>query len=133
MILSLDDIDGLRRIREHVLKVGELRNDVRVALGLPLPDVHLSKPSLKHINEKHPDVTDFDLLHIPLAIRNGLLLREETKAAKLLAFYKVPEEERYFIAAFKLAQRGTEMWLDSFYRAKKNQHERLRRKAKGLQ
>ncbi|WP_020085706.1 hypothetical protein [Hyphomicrobium zavarzinii] len=134
MILSLDDIDKLRRSRpRRLLKVGELPNAVREALGLSVPDVHLSTESLEHINKDHPDVNDFDLLHLPFAIKNGLLLRENKKPSILLAFYKVPEDERYYIAAFKLAEKGSEIWLSSFYRAKKNQHIKLRRKATVLQ
>lgn len=124
MSFTLADIDGLRKQHDPIT-VGELPDVVRVALGLPLCNVHLSRESLRHINMKHPDITDFDLLLAPLAISRGTILREIDRPHIILSFYFDPESGRAYQATMKLAERGLEIWLCSFYRKRKRDYKKL--------
>ena len=132
MSLTLSDIDYLRRKVHDPIIVGELPNIIRLVLRLKVPVVHLSNHSLKHINKKHPDITDFDLLVLPFAIKHGLILREIRKRNVLLACYQPPMTHRRFVAVMKLASNGHEIWLDSFHRTAPSQTARLMRKAERL-
>ncbi len=132
MALTLSDIHALREKFTDPIVVGELPDSIRVELGLRVPLVHLSAVSLKHINEKHPDVSDFDLLILPFAIQSGLILRETQKKHVLLACYQEPGSHRRFIAIMKVTARECEVWLDSFHRMKTRQTKRLLRRAEIL-
>ncbi|HUF55558.1 MAG TPA: hypothetical protein VMM55_03255 [Thermohalobaculum sp.] len=74
MSFTLENIEKIRRGFTH--QVGELSDEVIRAVGWRCPYVYLSADSLSHIAEEHPDVTDFDLLHIPLAIRIGMVVHD---------------------------------------------------------
>jgi hypothetical protein len=65
MSLTLSDIDAVRRKTHNPIEVGELPNLIRLALHLRVPLVQLSTESLAHINARHPDISDFDLLLLP--------------------------------------------------------------------
>jgi hypothetical protein len=132
MSLTLSDIDAVRRKTHDPIPVGELPNLIRLALHLRVPQVQLSHASLMHINEKHPDVTDFDLLLLPFAIRHGLILREIRKRNILLSCYQEPMSHRRFVAVMKIAAAECEVWLDSFYRTKPRQTKRLLQKCEKL-
>lgn len=121
MPLTLEDIDDLRKDRRNPIVVGEFPDEIRLMLGLPVALVHLSKHSLTHISSQHPDVNDFDLLLIPFAIKDGLLLRERRKPQIVLCVYQDPDSHRRFVAAIKRARNEPELWLDSFHRAKAKQ------------
>ena len=54
--------------------VGVLTDAVWKVLSWPCPWVYLGQAGIKHIRKKPPDVTDFDLLRMPLAIAAGLLM-----------------------------------------------------------
>jgi hypothetical protein len=77
----------------------------------------LGQSGLQHIAEKHPDITDFDLLWLPLAIQNGMIVQLEKSPRKILVLHKA-EPEKFYLSALKAAQGGTEIWVDSFYRIK---------------
>ena len=91
------------------------------------PWVYLGRSGLTHIAEQHPDVTDFDLLHLPMAIARGLIVRLEKSPRKILAAYKA-EHEKIYLCAMKAAQDSTEIWVDSFYRIKPGKFDNLSRK-----
>jgi hypothetical protein len=77
----------------------------------------LGQSGLQHIAQKHPDITDFDLLWLPLAIQNGMIVQLEKSPRKILVLHKA-EPQKFYLSALKAAQAGTEIWVDSFYRVK---------------
>jgi hypothetical protein len=102
-----EDIDGLRRGRQNPIVVGALPDKVWRMLDLPVAFVQLSQETLKHINEKHPEVTDFHLLHIPLAIAHGEVLREKAKSDMIITYYVESEQEKAYVAVMKLTSSQT--------------------------
>jgi hypothetical protein len=132
MSLTLSDIDDLRRKKHDPIVVGELPNIIRLALRLRVPLVHFSHQSLKHVEQRHPDVRDLDLLLIPFVIRHGLILRQRRKRNVIIACYQQPMSHRRFLAAMKISDRGSEVWLDSFYRTRPRETARLLRGAEVL-
>jgi hypothetical protein len=128
MSLTLSDIDAVRRKTHNPIEVGELPNLIRLALRLRVPLVQLSTESLAHINARHPDISDFDLLLLPFVIRHGMILRERKKTNIILAVYQEPMSHRRFVAAMKIADASCQVWLDSFYRIKPGQTRKLMRK-----
>lgn len=132
MSLTLSDLEDLRRKERDPIVVGELPNVIRLALGLRVPLVHLSNQSLKHIKARHPDITDFELLLIPFVVQKGLILQQQNRPKVILACYQQPASHRRFLAAMKVSDRGTEVWLDSFYRTRLRETARLLRKANVL-
>lgn len=132
MSLTLSDIDDLRRNRHDPIVVAELPNIMRLALRLRVPLVHLSNQSLRHIQARHPDITDLDLLLIPFVVRHGLILQMKNKRSIILACYQQPMSHRRYLAAMKVSSKGAEVWLDSFYRTRPRETARLMRKAEVL-
>lgn len=132
MGLTLEDIAALRSGASDPIPVGELPHLIRLALGVRAPHVHLSRQSLEHINARHPDVTDYDLLLLPFTIQHGLILRERRKSNILLASYQQPMSQRRFVAVMKVTARQCEVWLDSFHRTKPRQTRRLLEKCEVL-
>ena len=85
-----------------------------------------------HINKRHPDVSDFDLLIVPFAIRHGLILRERAKRNILLSCYQDPMSHKRYVAVMKVTSKQCEVWLDSFYRTAPRQTARLLKKTEKL-
>jgi hypothetical protein len=98
------------------------------ALRWRSPIVYLSRDSLKHIRDKHPDLSNLDLLMMSPAIENGLLIREANKPY-VLACYQHPEDEaRRFKVNIKAARGETDLWVHSFHRTHPRQTQALLRR-----
>lgn len=121
MIFTVEDIYRLRAGWSDPITVGELPIKVAKEMGLLVPLVYLSKASLAHINYKHPDVTDYDLILVPFVVKFGLILRETRKPNVYLATYSGPHCPRRVGLAMKVAQPDREVYLESFYRLNKRQ------------
>lgn len=132
MIFTLEDLAALRGGERDPIPVGELPFVVAELLKLRVPIVHLSGQSLRHINNRHADISDFDMLLLPLVVRQGLILRERKKRNVILAVYRDETTTRTYVAAMKYTQRACEVWLDSFYRLKPKEIGRVRRKTEVL-
>lgn len=101
MIFTLSDIYGLRNGQFSERQVGELPNDVLLKLGWKSPIVYLSGESLKHINDDHSDITDFDVLLLPQMIAGGLLIQENAKPHCLTVCHQ--GENKRICAVLKMA------------------------------
>lgn len=120
MSFTLEDLHGLRAGRFSERQVGELPNQDLSILGWRSPLVFLSRESLQHINDSHPDITDFDLLLLPDMIRSGLLIQEVAKPAYISACYQF--DTKRFCAVMKVATRSRfDIWLVSMRRMKPRQ------------
>lgn len=116
MWLTLERLAYLDAGGIDCIEVGQIPYSVRQALGWRSTIVYLSRDSLAHIRQRHPDLSDLDLLLISPAIETGLLIREAGKPY-LLACYQHPEDEKQrFKANIKAALGETDLWLHSFHR-----------------
>ena len=127
MGLTLQDIHDCRVGYRNPIVVGELPESIRRRLKLRIPTVHLSRESLAHINQKHPDITDLDLPHIPHVIECGTLMQERAKPNIILSHCKDEESHRHYVTVMKIVA-GYELWLSSFYRVRDRQIEIFRKR-----
>ena len=102
------------------INMGESPDAIRVLLALRVPQVHLSRASLEHIRVKHPDVTDFDLLLLTMAMEREMIMRERRKPNVLLGVYQEPASHPRFVAVMKIAA-AYEVRVTSFHRAHRRQ------------
>lgn len=119
MSFGLEDIERVRRGGIH--QVGELSDDIIRAVGWHSPHVYLSKDSLEHIAKEHDDVTDYDLLHIPLVLRAGLIVWERKDPRFLMASYFRGDVSRRYMCSIKGANNGYEIWVSTFHRMRPRQ------------
>ncbi len=125
MAFTLEHVQQVRN--GHPRQVGVLPDSVWKKLNWQCPWVYLGKSGLEHIAVRHPDVTDFDLLWLPLAIASGVFVQIEKSPRQVLVGY-MAERDRFYMSAIKEAQNSTEIWVDSFYRAKEKQILQIARK-----
>lgn len=82
--------------------------------------VHLSRQSLQHIAEKHPEVFPDDILLLPKTIRSGNLFVTPARARHLTACYPHPTVSKYWLmAGMKLAAANHELWVQTFHLAQR--------------
>jgi len=115
MAFTLEHVQQVRN--GHPRQVGELPASVWRALNWPCPWVYLGQTGLEHINRDHPDISDFDLLHLPSAIERGMLVHVAKDSRQVLVGYRAGSG-LIFQGALKSAQSGTEVWVSSLYRIK---------------
>ena len=120
MSFTLEDLRGLREGIFSERQVGELPYRDLAALGWRSPLVFLSRSSLAHINQSHPDISDFDLLLLPTLIKSGLLVQENAKPAYISACYQA--DGKRFCAVMKVSVRTRfDIWLVSMRRMRPRQ------------
>lgn len=129
MAFTLEHVQQVRN--GHPRQVGTLPDTVWKSLGWKCPWVYLGQSGLDHIAKRHPDVTDFDLLWLPLAIASGAIVTV-TKNPRLVLVGYHAEGNRFYMSALKEAQLTTEIWVSSFYRAKQEKVTRIERKGRLL-
>jgi hypothetical protein len=129
MAFTLEHVQKVRNGRPQ--QVGTLPDNVWRLLSWPCPWVYLGQSGLRHIAEKHPDITDFDLLWLPLAIEAGLIVQLDKSPRKILVVHKA-EPQKFYLSALKSAQGGTEIWVDSFYRIKEERFSSFAKKGRVL-
>lgn len=123
--MTLEDLIALQTGERDPIVVGQIPFEVASKLSLKNHNVYLSRGSLGHILVAHSDIALLDLLHLPLAVKRGLLVRENAKPNVIIVSYLDRESGRRFLAALKIAQEGTEIWLSSFYKSKIRQTKRV--------
>lgn len=128
MGLVLQDIFDCRTGYRNPIIVGELPDALRVRLKLRVPQVHLSRESLLHIQKRHPDVSDFELPHVSNVIDRGTILQERAKPSIILSYSKDEESHRYYVAVMKIANAQCEVWLTSFHRTGQRQIRKWRQR-----
>ena len=125
MSFSLSDINDLKQKIRHPIHVGNIPYAVANHLELKNSNVYLSLDSYNHIQEEHPDITDYDLLLLPLIIEYGMLVSEYEKPNIIMSSYFDPHIGKRFIASVKMAANKTEVWALSMYRARQRQSRAL--------
>jgi hypothetical protein len=121
MSLTLEDLEDLANNQRDPIRVGEIPMEVAMFLNLKNHNVYLSRYSLLHIQAAHPDIDNFALLNLPFGIQRGLLVQEMAKPHIVLSSFVEATTNTRFISALKITQRGTEIWVSSFYRSSNRQ------------
>jgi hypothetical protein len=122
------DKDDILRVllgsQDHIV-LGNLPHYVASFFSSNTVEVWLGKKGLLHIGERHADVGVDDLLLLPLAIKNGLLIRENDRRKEITICFQHPSnEKRRYIAVLKFACGKRELWVSTFHRAKARQTQR---------
>lgn len=128
------DKDDILRVllgsQDHIV-LGNLPHYVASFYGANTIEVWLGRKGLLHIGERHPDIGLDDLLLLPLAIKNGLLIREDDRQKELTICFQHPtNEKRRYIAVLKFACGKRELWVSTFHRAKVRQTKRKLRRGR---
>jgi len=122
MIFTVEDVRRLRSTGRGPITIGELPTSVARAMRLYVPVVYLSKASLDHINLRHPDITDYDLISAPFVLKHGLFLRETRRPNLYLCSYVGPHvEHKRYGAALKVSEPDREVYMTSFHRVSDRQ------------
>jgi hypothetical protein len=114
--------------RHDPLQVGEVPQRVCRFLGCKLPFVYLSKYTFAKIMKKHSDVSFFDLLILPLALRNGRYVEDRPRSVAIT--YRYPDTGKEYLCAIKCTHDECELWLVTFHRIDKRKSESVRRRGK---
>lgn len=135
MALTLEDLQDLENPNNDrdPIRVGEFPSSVAAALNLKNHNVYLSRSSLMHIQEAHPDIDHFALLNLPFAIDRGLLVQEIERPHMVIALYVNAISDIRYTIALKISQNGTEIWVSSFHRTKARQTKAVLQRARVLQ
>jgi hypothetical protein len=125
MSLTLEDIADLRSRQRDPIRVGELPFVVAEKVELRHHGVYLSLESYQHILNAHGDIDDYKLLLLPQIIKHGLVVQENAKRNVLVVSYLDQGSGLRYVAALKIAQSNTEVWVSSLYRSKRRQTLRI--------
>ena len=125
MALTLEDIRDLSSRQRDPIRVGELPFEVAIKIGLSNHGVYLSRQSYQHIIDAHGDIDDYKLLLLPQMLKNGLIVQENAKQNVIIISYLDMSLGLRYVAALKIVQSNTEVWVSSMYRAKKRQTKSL--------
>ncbi len=120
-IFTIEDLINLRSGYKSSHQVAELSQKILEKLGWRSPIVYLSKVSLLHISEAHPDITDFDLLLLPKIIADGLLIQETKRKNILIASLQLDGADIRLVAILKRAETNFDIWIQSVHRTRKRQ------------
>jgi hypothetical protein len=129
MSLELSDLRTMIARRAGQLWICNIPHRLLTFLGCSTGAVYLSWQSALHIREKHREITEFDMLHLPLAVSKGEIRREAGKL-RLLAFYTIEDKE--YVVPLKIAKGGHEIWISSMYRITPKQSLKKRANTLGL-
>jgi hypothetical protein len=131
-MLTIENLESLFRGDCDPIQVGEIPNIVSKELNIIVPYVYLSLNTAQHIFNDHPDIDKFDLLHMPFAIRRGMLLQECRKPRVLISCYQTTNPQKRFITVMKRAAKDTEIWISTFHRAHRRQTISIQKRAQLL-
>jgi hypothetical protein len=132
MSFTLADINDLKQGYRNPIHVGNIPYAVSKHLELNNSNVYLSLDSYKHIQKKHFDVSDYDLLMMPMAIQYGLLVSDYKKPNIIMCSYFDPNIGKRYIISVKIAANKTEIWALSMYRSRQRQTRALLKKGEIL-
>lgn len=128
MSLELSQLHRLMIGHDQSIQICTLEDRVMKQTGWRLPYVYLHhKYCLKILND-HPDITEIELLRLPVAVMKGELILERNRCA-LDACYADPENGKSYIAIMKRAVSSPDydIWVSSFYRLEDRKLRKLRR------
>lgn len=122
MMKSEDLLDLALGLRDRIV-VCELSRLIANFLTASTPQVTLSRFSLTHIRRDHRDMTLERLMLLPVAIKDGLIIREKARPQFLTVSYDLGDER--FIAVLKATERKHAIFVETFHRARPRQTKSL--------
>lgn len=99
-----------------MLPVGHLPVEIAYETGVKHPIVYLSKDSIRHILERHPDLAFEDLLLLSDVVQRGEIILENKQKPSFLYLYWSIDRERPFSMAVKYVRQESELLIVSFRR-----------------
>lgn len=121
MLFTSDDIHKLVAGWRDYIHVGSFNDVLLARLRWQLGLIFLSRDSVIHIREKHPDITNNDLLWIPQAIEYGMVIRDERKLnLASVCFSPKDHSLRYRIILKRVRSEG-EVFVASMHRMRHRQ------------
>lgn len=115
--LVLEDLEDLLTGVKRMVWVGEVPTEVSLKLNLLHQHVYMNKLGLLHIHNRHPDVLPYEVLKIPMDLKNGLWL-QEADAPNVIIVSRFDEiQQKRYMTVMKTFKSGAEMWVSSYYRA----------------
>lgn len=126
MGLELSQLYSLLLTTDGTIQFEHLPPRVADHLGSSLRIVYLSSRSFRHILEAHKGISEFDVLLLPLMIRDGLWIADHPH--KACVFYRHPETDKLYKGAVKVVGSGYEVYVCSFYRCNERQIATARRR-----
>jgi hypothetical protein len=130
MSFTVEDVIRLRDGWRDLIAVGDLSIEAAEEMGVYTTMVYLSRESLQHINEEHPDISDTDLLIASLVIKDGMVMREKSKTNAYVCSYEEPYSRLRYVATLKVAAPDREILMTSFRRSRKRQTKAFLRRCK---
>lgn len=105
--------------------VGPLAHEGVSYLKAAISDVSISRESLIHIDKKHFDITDFEIITMAYGLQNGLFISDIRKENCLIINYIYPDNRIRYKMVIKSAANGTELWVSTFHRLRERQTKAL--------
>ncbi len=128
MPFNLEHIYKIKGGKEQPAQVGTLDDVTLRHLGWRLGFVYFSKDTYDHIRRQHPDVSDFEMLAIPLAIKWGMIVQKKDDEGYLNIFYLSPWNEKYYRLILKRTENTFEIYVASLFRTLPGKIRRVTRK-----
>lgn len=131
LVLAMFELSLLHELaagRHDPLEIGALPDRIKRYLGCRLPFVYLSKFTFDKIMRKHDHVTFFDLLVLPIILRDGTYIAD--RAGAVVIAHKHPETGKDYIAAVKVTTDQCELWLSTFHRIEPKIRDRVLRRGR---
>jgi|GEM_PF-4349836 len=119
--LILEDLEDLETGSKHMVWMGEVPMEVAAKLNLLHPHVYMNRRGLRHIFAEHPDVIPYEILKVPLDLRDGLWLQEIRNPNVFIVSREDPEQRKRYMVVLKSYEKGSEMWVSSYYRVHEKQ------------
>jgi hypothetical protein len=129
MSLTLEDIHKIRAGWLDLIQVAELPSSILESIGWMCPRVYFGKRSLDHIAEGHEDVTDYDLLRIPAAIKLGMMVLDERNGDYLEIGYQTENPNIRFRCTLRTFS-DTEVYVWTFHRTRRKQSRAMLRRGR---
>jgi hypothetical protein len=118
--------DIYRAEKGAIVRVCNIDDALSETLGLKSSLVSLSKDSLEHIRQKHPDITEWDILMLPEILKKGMVVREKSKPQFVVFSLFCSEIPRKRLnATVKFLPEKYENYVSTLHRAKYRELKRL--------
>jgi hypothetical protein len=102
--------------QRQIMPVGQLPHDVAQHLNCHPAVVYLRREEALNISVKHREIQEYEIQFLPVLIEHGMYVWNKKRPKTVTAFYPEPLENKLFLAAMKVADSGSEVWVSTLYR-----------------
>lgn len=110
------------------MPVGNLPHAVAQHLKCHPAVVYLRRTEALKIFAKHTEIKEYDLQFLPVLIEHGAYIWSAKRPKTITAFYPERMTDKFFLAALKAADSGSEVWVSTFHRSNPTYMEQMARK-----